>query len=145
MNKTILKHLQAVLADNLALAKELPAEAFSKKLPVRSNSLGGQYFCIVGTRQWYQGVIATGKWSAWSCSITPQSCKDKATVVKALGKTSRDLLKLVQAIKMNDVRLDMVLFLIEHESMHLGQLVRYIYGLGYTFPKSVAKKWALKE
>ena len=35
--------------------------------------------------------------------------------------------------------------LLEHETQHQGQLIRYVYGLKYKFPKSWAERWALEE
>lgn len=145
MNDIILKHLKACLEDNLAMAKELPESAFKKKLPVRSNTIGGQFFCVAGTREWYNGMLPNGRWMEWGTTFNDDDFQDKDHVIKALKKTSRDLLKTVKLIKKGDGAFDMILHLIKHETLHTGQLVRYFYGLGYKFPKGVAKKWALKE
>ncbi len=53
--------------------------------------------------------------------------------------------KTLAAIEWTDAKDGLLVDLLEHETMHQGQLIRYVYGLGFSFPESLAKRWVLEQ
>jgi spore coat protein CotF len=47
------------------------------------------------------------------------------------------------AVEIDAARQAILLDLIEHEAQHHGQLIRYFYANGMTFPEAFAKRYAL--
>jgi len=130
-----LAHRELVLA--------LPEEAFQVRLPLRSNSIGAQYWCVIGARQSYTRAITVGEWGGFKCSLSAADVKVKGKVLEALDQSAADFNQVASLVEWNLRRDDLLLALFEHETQHQGQLIRYVYGLGYTFPLSWIERWAL--
>ena len=145
MQHTVIAHLQQLFAAHADLSHLLPSEAFAKKLPVRSNSIGGQWWCVIGARESYLQALQQGQWVGFHCSLAYDRAQQKQRVVEALDRTARGLLITLEGLALADVRQDLLVDLLEHEALHPGQLIRYVYGLGYSFPKSWAERWALTD
>jgi hypothetical protein len=114
-----------VQLDESSLLLDLP------KLP--SNRIAGQLWCVVGARESYAGAIKAGQWQGFSCSLDAPSRKD--SMIEAL-KASHQLLTEIEFTELTDTQLDLAFALLEHEIQHHGQLIRFVYGNGLTFPKS---------
>lgn len=124
------------------LAALLPESALSEDLPAPSNTVGAQFWCLVGARESYARAIEAGAWSAFSCSLTAEGTRQIAAVRAAL-ETSAQAVRQALATTRTDATDALVLDLLEHEAQHQGQLIRYIYALGLEFPASWKARWAL--
>ena len=137
-----LVHLNQLAAQTNELASGLPNDAFTSKLSDRSNTIGAQFWCVVGARESYQTGIENDGWSGFSCSLTTTS--DRDVVVNALDESARSLEALTNVDAWSEGQQELLLGLIEHEAQHQGQLIRFVYGLGYDFPQSWKDSWALE-
>lgn len=118
--------------DEISLSLDLP------NLP--SNRISGQLWCIVGARESYIKAIEMGEWKGFSCSlVTP---KVKKSVLDALEETDMKL-NGINFNKLNDEQLDLGFNLLEHEIQHHGQLIRFVYANGLTFPESWHKRYTV--
>jgi len=118
--------------DETSLALDLPS------LP--SNRIAGQLWCIVGARESYTKAIEMGGWKGFSCSLTMP--RVKKSVLAALEATHKQMNE-VDFTDLTDIQTDLVFDLLEHEVQHHGQLIRFVYGNGLTFPDSWNKRYTV--
>ena len=127
-----LTHDLVVHLEEAALNLDLP------NLP--SNRIAGQLWCIVGARESYTRAIEAGGWRGFSCSLkTP---KVKQSVLEALEATHQRLNEL-DFSGLSEAQLELAFALLEHEVQHHGQLIRFVYGNGLTFPASWNKRYTV--
>ena len=130
----------ALYRDLVAL---LDADALASRLgAIRSNAIGAQLWCVVGSRESYARAIAAGAWTGFASSLDDTA--DPAEVTAALDR-SADAVRavLAGADGSDDARNRLLLDLLEHEAQHHGQLIRYLYGLGLVIPPSWKARYAL--
>lgn len=118
--------------DESALGLELP------NLP--SNRVAGQVWCIVGARESYTKAIEAGAWSGFSCTL--EAPRSKRSVLAALEAT-RLRLAGVDFSALTEAQIDLAFGLLEHEVQHHGQLIRFVYANGLTFPKSWSVRYTV--
>jgi hypothetical protein len=105
-----------------------------------SNRIAGQLWCIVGARESYTKAIEIGEWKGFSCSLaTP---KIKKSVLETLEETDKKLNE-INFTGLTDVQIDLAFDLLEHEIQHHGQLIRFVYANGLTFPESWHKRYTV--
>lgn len=109
------------------------------RLPVPSNTIWDQLWCVVGARESYERAISSGEWRGFSCSLTADDRGSKTNVAAAL-QASRELLESAGETSPDS---PFVLDVLLHETQHQGQLIRYVYGLGLPFPESWKVRWNL--
>lgn len=144
MRNILLSKLEICFGRWLDIAKALPPDAFAQRLPLPSNTIGAQLWCVVGARESYLRAIQAGQWKGFSCSLTGTDAADQAEVVAALERSAATLLdSLATRLEWDSERDALLLDLLEHEAQHQGQLIRYVYGLGHEFPESWKQRWAL--
>ena len=143
MRKKVITHVKALFVGHLELAEALPDDVFGQKLSIRSNTVGGQFWCVIGARESYIRAIERDGWAGFSCSLSAEGSRNKQEVTSALKRTADALDEVLNAIPWTDARDELLLALLEHEAQHQGQLIRYVYALGHPFPKSWMKRWAL--
>lgn len=118
--------------DETSLNADLP------NLP--SNRIAGQLWCIVGARESYTKAIELGGWQGFSCSLkTPRV---KGSVLDALEGTRKHLSQL-DFLHLNGEQVKLAFDLLEHEIQHHGQLIRFVYANGLTFPKSWNERYTV--
>lgn len=134
------------LAKALELTDSLAAELASPALTAhngssRSNTIGQQFWCIVGARESYTRAFDAGQWQGFACSLnTPH---EPEAVRGALAETRAELTARL-AEPSNDRERETVLAeLLEHEVQHHGQLIRYFYANELPFPPAFAARYAL--
>lgn len=118
--------------DEASLGADLP------NLP--SNRISGQLWCIVGARESYIKAIETGGWQGFSCSL--QTPRVKHAALAALKETQERLAQM-DFMSLNDTQVSLAFDLLEHEIQHHGQLIRFVYGNGLTFPASWNKRYTV--
>ena len=70
---------------------------------------------------------------------------NKQKVQNVLAQAAQQVSATLNSIASTDYRDGALLDLLEHETQHQGQLIRYVYGLKYKFPTSLAGRWALEQ
>jgi len=118
--------------DEISLNLDLPS------LP--SNRIAGQLWCIVGARESYTKAIVMGGWKGFSCSLSTPRVKE--SVLAALEATHKQMSE-IDFADLTDVQIDFAFDLLEHEIQHHGQLIRFVYGNGLTFPDSWNKRYTV--
>jgi hypothetical protein len=118
--------------DEVSLSLDLP------KLP--SNRIAGQLWCMVGARESYIEAITAGGWQGFSCSL--KAPRVKQDVLAALEESRASLLQL-DFTGLVDEQLGFAFGLLEHEVQHHGQLIRYVYPNGLTFPASWNRRYTV--
>ncbi len=120
-----LTHDLVLHLDEVSLSLDIP------NLP--SNRMAGQLWCIVGARESYTKALEMGKWTGFSCSLSAP--KVKKSVLTALEETEKRLNE-INFTELTDGQIDLAFNLLEHEIQHHGQLIRFVYANGLTFPES---------
>lgn len=137
----------AHLIEAFELTAELAATLDSQRLQARngaarSNSVGAQFWCIVGARESYARAIEAGAWAGFACSL--QEPHSPESVADALAGSSAALQTVLDRLgELSEAQEDLLLRLLEHECQHHGQLIRYFYANGFPFPAAFAKRYSL--
>ena len=126
------------------LVESLDEAALKAKLPrVRSNTIGLQFWCVVGARESYARAISADQWIGFDCSLTTTS--EKASVRRAILSSQQEVTQVIGDIdSCSDTQYRLVVDLLEHEVAHQGQLIRYLYGLELAIPESWRVRYALQ-
>ncbi|WNF38144.1 hypothetical protein RJD24_06870 [Bacillaceae bacterium IKA-2] len=101
---------------------------------VPSNTIGEQAYCILGARESYLKALKNGAWDGFSCSLNEPY--DKSLVVNKLEETTNNIQSFLLETSIEDINLNLLIDLLEHEVQHHGQLIRYSYANKLGFPKS---------
>jgi len=124
------------------LIENLSQESLSLYLgDLPSNKIGEQVWCIIGARESYLKAIQAGRWAGFSCSLRDSTSKSE--VLKCLDSSSANLIKYLKENALYEGQREMIFDLLEHEIMHHGQLIRYIYGNKLEFPESWNKRYTV--
>jgi hypothetical protein len=139
------QHLKARLDRAFHLTHDLVLHLDESSLPLElpnlpSNRIAGQLWCMVGARESYTRAIEIGAWQGFSCSLSTPRLKQ--SVLAALEATHQQLGAL-DFTGLSDVQLEFAFDLLEHELQHHGQLIRFVYGNGLSFPDSWKKRYTV--
>ena len=131
------------LYDELIAA--LPDASLKERLPgLPSNPLGHQLWCVVGARESYARAVVAGEWSGFACSLTGAQAEVRSDVADALARSGEALLAAAAGTEsFDDGRNGLLLDVLEHETAHHGQLIRYLYGLRLPVPDGWKARYAL--
>jgi hypothetical protein len=144
-----LTHLiDAHLDESFAMYDELVAglsgDDLARKLPVPSNIIGSQLWCVVGARESWARAIEKGSWDGFSCSITSRDDVISPDAMRhALASSAMAVRRASSAAPDDPQRTDLKLRLLVHESQHQGQLLRYLLGLKLPVPARWRERFAL--
>ncbi len=145
MREKVIEHIKMLFRAHQELAEFLPEEAFGQKLSVPSNTIGGQFWCLIGARESYTKAVKENGWVGFGCSMTSKESSNKQKVIQTLNQTAQKFEEILNGVEWTNDRDGLLLDLLEHETQHQGQFIRYVYGLKYKFPKSWTERWALDE
>ena len=143
MTGSLLGRLERLVDHTDGLARAVPPDAFDRRLSDRSNTIGAQFWCVVGARESYLRAIEAGSWQGFGSSL--KKVTDAEEVNSKLRSSGAALQTLRDRDDWSDARQDLLIDLLEHEALHQGQLIRYFYGLGISFPEAFARRWALSD
>ena len=144
MQHLIDARLDAVFELYDELAATLDERQLRQSLPVPSNPIGMQLWCVVGGRETWARAVAMGAWAPFGCSIGSfEDTQNPALVARALTASASAFRESVLESPADEARTDFKLALLEHESQHLGQILRYLLGLGIEPPAGWKKRFAL--
>jgi hypothetical protein len=127
------------------LVSELPEASLAAKLPgLPSNAIGEQLWCVVGARESFARAIEAGEWSGFACSVSAAQTREHDAMRVALSRSAADVLATIEQLDASDdARCRLALRLLEHETAHHGQLIRYLYGLRLPIPAGWKAQYAL--
>ena len=141
MNQELKAHLVRSFKLTHDLVVHLDEESLSLDLPnLPSNRIAGQLWCIVGARESYTKAIEAGGWQGFSCSLTTPRAKD--SVLAALEATQQRLGG-IDFSDLSETQVDLAFELLEHEVQHHGQLMRFVYANGLSFPVSWNERYTV--
>jgi hypothetical protein len=119
-----------------------PDDLGSRLGDLPSNTIGAQLWCVVGARESYSRAIVAGEWSGFTCSLDDPGSTSK--VLAALARSETDVRAALDGLESaSDSASGLILDLLEHETAHQGQLIRYLYGLRLLIPASWKARYAL--
>ena len=141
MNKQLKAKLDRSFHLTQDLVSHLDETSLKLDLPnLPSNRIAGQLWCMVGARESYIKGIESGSWQGFSCSLTTPQVK--GSVLDVLQAT-HERMKGIDFTVMTDAQVELSFDLLEHEVQHHGQLIRFVYGNGLTFPDSWNKRYTV--
>jgi hypothetical protein len=145
METIVNQQLKARLDRSFKLTHDLVShlDEASLELDLRSlpsNRIAGQLWCIVGARESYTRAIKAGGWQGFSCSLTTP--RIKSSVLAALEESHKQMNE-IDFTELSDSQIELAFDLLEHEVQHHGQLIRFVYGNGLTFPDSWNKRYTV--
>jgi hypothetical protein len=144
MQKLIDARLDAVFGLYDELIASLDGAQLRQSLPVPSNPIGMQLWCVIGARETWARALEKGTWGPFACSIGSfEETQQPRLVADALARSGRMFREAARANPADETRTDFKLALLEHESQHLGQILRYLLGLGIDPPPGWKKRFAL--
>lgn len=144
MQRLIDARLEAVFRLYDELVASLDGAQLRQSLPVPSNPIGMQLWCVVGARETWARAMEKGTWGPFGCSIASfEDAHKHGLVTQALARSASAFREAALATAADETRTDFKLGLLEHESQHLGQILRYILGLGIEPPPGWKKRFAL--
>ena len=145
MSKQLTRHINLMLRMYEELVKTLPPDAYGKKLPnIRSNTVGSQLQCVIGVREMWATTMETGERPGFHPSLPKQQTSDGEAVKAKLAETA-ELVRLTLSEELTEAQEDLALGLLEHESGHTGQLLRYLFALDVEMPRLWVKYFDLGE
>ena len=81
----LFQRLEHAFALTQGLAEHLDGGLLARRNGgARSNTIGSQFWCIVGARESYTRAIAKGRWSGFTCSLDAHRALDADAVRTAL-------------------------------------------------------------
>lgn len=123
-----------------------PEQLGSRLVDLPSDTIGHQLWCVLGARESYPRAARAGQWQGFTSPVTAAQTTDAVAVRAALVQTAADVDEWVAGLDGGDEdSLRYALALLEHETMHQGQLIRYLYGLGIDRPHTWQQQYALDE
>lgn len=141
MNRTLKARLERSFELTRDLVMHLDEKALGLDLQgLPSNRIAGQVWCMVGARESYLKAINAGSWRGFSCSLA--SPRVKESVLAALEVTHESL-RAIDFADLSDAQIDFAFNLLEHEVQHHGQLMRFVYANGLTFPDSWNRRYTV--
>ena len=88
--------------------------------------------------------MQTGTWGPFACSIASfEDTQNPGLVARVLAAGAAAFRAAALASPADETRTDLKLGLLEHESQHLGQILRYLLGLGIEPPPGWKQRFAL--
>ena len=141
MNQQLKAKLNRAFKLTYELVLHLDETSLGLDLPnLPSNRIAGQLWCIVGARESYTKAIEMGEWKGFSCSLATPNIKK--SVLASLEETDKKLND-INFKGLTDAQIDLAFSLLEHEIQHHGQLIRFVYANGLTFPESWHKRYTV--
>jgi hypothetical protein len=147
VNHLLQRRLERANTLYLDFLDTIPAEHLGSHLrDLPSDTIGHQLWCVLGARESYPKAARAGEWQGFTSPVTRDGTTDAAALRAAFLQTGADVDEWVAGIDPGDEdSLRYVLALLEHETQHQGQLIRYLYGLGIDRPHSWQQQYALDE
>lgn len=139
----VLRRLERAARLYADLGAVLTPELLSARLGVLpSNTIAEQLWCVVGARESYARAAREGGWQGFTSSMDLAAASDPEAVVQVLHRSFADVATTIEG-GVDAAGQRWLGDLLEHETQHHGQLIRYLYGLGIPRPTSWRERYAL--
>ena len=147
MNQLLRRRLELANTLYLDFVDTVTSENLGSHLAdLPSDTVGHQLWCVLGARESFPRAARAGDWQGFTSPVTKEQTTDAAALRAAFVQTASDVDEWVTGIgAADDDSLRYVLALLEHETQHQGQLIRYLYGIGIERPQSWQRQYALDE
>ncbi len=147
MNALLQRRLERANTLYLDFLDTIPPEHLRSHLrDLPSDTIGHQLWCVLGARESFPKAARAGEWQGFTSPISRDGTTDAATLHAAFVQTAGAVDEWIAGIDAADEdSLRYVLALLEHETQHQGQLIRYLYGLGIARPHTWQQQYALDE
>lgn len=144
MKDTIIEHIHTIFSQYKELVERSSEGLLVRELAIPKNkTLGEHLWCVIGARESYAKSFPKGQWAGFSSSLERGDIGDKAKVLEHLTSSAQKAKNAIEHVsEWNDNRTELLLNLLEHETMHEGQIIRLVYGLEESLPKSWVDRWA---
>ncbi len=123
-----------------------------KKLPFpESQTLGYQFNCMLGAEESNLSMITKGEWEGFTSSLSDSDEFTIPLIKKHMQEADKQLFEAIDSVDLlkefsdGSTPLMNYMVLVEHEALHQGQIVNYMYAVDLEIPESWASKWALKK
>jgi hypothetical protein len=123
---------------------------FTLKLPfATSQTLGYQFWCMLGAQESYTKKLQHGTWQGFSSSLDQADEITASVVTQQMKKADAALFALLSSMSpdhqlQNGQYVHEVVFqIIKHESHHHGQLINFMFCHRLPVPPSWHDEWAL--
>lgn len=128
----------------LDLLDALPPDRLRARLPgVRSSPVSNHFWCVVGARESYVRAARAGSWQGFDCSLADDEDADQ--VRAALKHSAAEVDAWIGELDPGDAdSIEVALRLLEHETQHHGQLIRYLYAVPLPVPASWVQRYVLE-
>ena len=128
----------------------LDVSHLSLRLPFpESQSLGYQFWCMVGAHESYLKKLEHGKWQGFSSSLDQYQAVTPAVIKQQMRNADEAMATLLKDVHLEE-RLangqhgyEIVLQMIKHEMHHHGQLINFMFCFHLPIPASWHEEWAL--
>lgn len=143
MQEAVIRGVLRLLTEYEDFAASVSEDSLGSRMPGRSNEVGQQLWCVIGGHESGVRALEHGEWKGFDCSLT--ETKNKETLVKALVNSNQLVRSALDDAEWTSFGERMAVFILEHDAMHQGQLIRFAYALDMPFPESWVKHWALTD
>ncbi len=130
----LLTEWQKIRQETFAYLDMLEAQQLELRLPfAKSQTLGYQFWCMVGAQESYLKKLETGRWQGFSSSLDKFSTVTPALIKQQMQLADTRLVDLCQQVDLEtalddgEPRYTVLFQLINHEKHHHGQLINFMF------------------
>lgn len=154
LTEELTRHWHLLRSRTYDLLDTLTQADLGKTLPFpRSQSIGYQFWCMLGSQESWVAFLRNGALEHWSCSLSglpPAEITLSLIRERLQAADAQYLAALAEADALRPYAngltpLIVHQMLVEHEAHHHGQLINFIYALDLPIPASWAQQWALSR
>ena len=116
-----------------------------------SLTLGSQFRCMLGAQESYLREIERGAWQGFTCSLDTLSNPTPTDIARQMRHADAALAAALRTTPLA-TRLQngkyvhaIIQRLIEHETLHHGQLINFLFCHHLPIPRSWGQEWALTD
>ncbi len=145
MQEEVVRRLERSNTLYVDLVSQLTRESLVTRLgSAPSNTMGEQFWCVIGARESYSRAAREGAWQGFSCPLAADRTDDRDEILRLLDRTHRGIgVAIASGTGLTDAGISFLLDLLEHETQHHGQLIRYLYALDIERPPSWRERYSL--
>lgn len=150
-NELLLPEWQAIRQLTYNYLDTLDTENLTLKLPFpESQSIGYQFWCMIGAHESYMEQLKHGEWQGFSCSlktlkdVAPGTIKGHMQDGDKAFETLLQTVDLGQPLKDGRLGYSVVMQMIKHEMHHHGQLINLMFCHHLPIPPSWEAEWSLR-
>lgn len=150
LSQILLAEWQAIRALTYDFLAQLSPEQLELRLPfARSQSLGYQFWCMLGAHESYLRKLETGAWQGFACSLDGLAELTPAVIAAQMQAADNRTAHLLASIDIHEALANgqpghqVVMQMIKHEMHHHGQLINFLYCHELPIPASWQDEWAL--